>query len=62
MTKRKETPEEFKARVEAGVAKAMRKSYDYVEEGRRQLAAARAKAKELAEEARAEAKAKQEKV
>lgn len=55
MTKRKETPEEFKARVQAGVAKAMRKSYDYVKEGRKQLAAARAKAKALAEEAKLEA-------
>lgn len=45
MTKRKETPEEFKARVEAGVAKAMRKSYDLVEAGRKELAAARAAAK-----------------
>ncbi len=51
---RKETKEEFKARVEAGVAKAMRKSYDYVKEGRKQLAAARAKAKELALEAEQE--------
>ena len=50
MARRKETPEEFKARVEAGVLKAMRKSYDYVEEGRKQLAAARKLAKELAKE------------
>jgi hypothetical protein len=51
MSKRKETPEEFKARVEAGVAKAMRKSYDLVAEGRRQLEEAKRKAKELAQTA-----------
>jgi hypothetical protein len=49
MSKRKETREEFRARVEAGVAKAMRKSYDYVEAGRKELAAARAAAKAMRE-------------
>ena len=51
MSKRKETKEEFEARVLAGVAKAMRKSYDLVAEGRRQLEEAKRKAKELAQTA-----------
>ena len=47
MSKRKETKEEFEARVLAGVAKAMRKSADLVEAGRRDLEAARKEAKRL---------------
>ena len=49
MTKRKETKEEFDARVLAGVRAAMRKSYDNVMAGRRALEAARKEAKRLAE-------------
>lgn len=45
MTKRKETKQEFEARVLTGVAKAMRKSADLVEAGRRELEAARKAAK-----------------
>lgn len=41
MTKRKETKEEFEARVVEGVAKAMRKSADLVQAGRKELAEAR---------------------
>lgn len=51
MSKRKETKEEFAARVVEGVAKAMRKQKDLVEEGRKQLAAARAAAKAMKEAA-----------
>lgn len=47
MSKRKETKEEFEARVLAGVAKAMRKSADLVEAGRRDLEAAKKEAKRL---------------
>jgi hypothetical protein len=49
--KRKETKEEFKERIETGVAKAMRKSYDLVAEGRRQYEEAKRKAKELTQTA-----------
>ena len=51
-TKRKETKEEFMARVEAGVAKAMRKIYDLEMQGRRDLEAARKESKRLAQEGR----------
>ena len=51
MSKRKETKEEFAARVVEGVAKALRKQKDLVEEGRKQLAAARAAAKAMKEAA-----------
>ena len=41
MTKRKETKEEFEARVLEGVARAMRKRADLVEAGRREREEAR---------------------
>ena len=44
MSKRKETKEEFKARVEAVLAKAERRSKDLVEAGRKEREAARAAA------------------
>lgn len=51
MSKRKETKEEFEARVVEGVAKAMRKSEDLVKAGRKALAEARKEARRLAREA-----------
>ena len=51
MSKRKETKEEFAARVVEGVAKALRKQKDLVEEGRKQLEEARKEARRLAREA-----------
>jgi hypothetical protein len=51
MSKRKETKEEVAARVVEGVAKALRKQKDLVEEGRKQLEEARKEARRLAREA-----------
>jgi hypothetical protein len=45
MSKRKETKEEFVARVIEGVAKALSKRIDLVEAGRKEREAARAAAK-----------------
>ena len=45
MSKRKETKEEFVARVIEGVAKALSKRIDLVEAGRKERKAARAAAK-----------------
>ena len=45
MIKRKETKEEFSARVIEGVAKALSKQKDLVEAGRKEREAARAAAK-----------------
>ena len=50
MTKRKETKEEFEARVLEGVARAMRKRADLVEAGRKALKEARKEARRLARE------------
>jgi superfamily I DNA and/or RNA helicase len=51
MSKRKETKEEFAARVVEGVAKALRKRKDLVEAGRKEREEARKEARRLAREA-----------